>query len=122
MEEEGKPIHGGERAARNVYSAWRTLRVSETSGAGISRTQALGAIHASTGRHLHRGIDLRSYDSESTLGPANSGAGVPGVAGVDRFGVSAPVVAASITAPRGLSSQLSPIFFGFFLANVVEWK
>ena len=90
----------------------RTLRVSETSGAGISRTQAFGDIHASTGRHLHRGIDLRSYDSESTRGPANSGAGVPGVAGADNCGVSAPV-AASITAPQ-LSTQLSVFFSWFF--------
>ena len=77
-----------------------------------------GDIHDSTGRHLHRGIDLRSYDSESTRGPANSGAGVPGVAGADKCGVSAPV-AASITAPQ-LSSQLSflPPFFWYFLANV----
>lgn len=65
----------------------RTLRVSETSGAGISTTQPCAdGAHASAtaaGRHLHRGIDLRSYDSESTRGPANSGAGVPGVAGAD---------------------------------------
>jgi hypothetical protein len=71
---------------------WRTLRVSETSGAGISTTQVCVATpHPSTagsGRHLHRGIDLRSYDSESTRDPPpeNSGAGVPGVAGADPFG------------------------------------
>lgn len=70
----------------------RTLRVSETSGAGISTTQVWVATpHPSTaGRHLHRGIDLRSYDierAESTRGPLeNSGAGVPGVAGADPFG------------------------------------
>ena len=79
-----------ERAcARACGRWWRTLRVSETSGAGISTTQVCVAMpHPSTaGRHLHRGIDLRSYDSESTRGPPeNSGAGVPGVAGADPFG------------------------------------
>jgi len=72
--------------------------VSETSGAGISTTQVcVASPHPSTaGRHLHRGIDLRSYDSESTRSPPeNSGAGVPGVAGADPFGGVDP--ACSIT-------------------------
>lgn len=58
---------------------------------------------AFTGKHLHRGIDLRSYDIESTLGPENSGAGVPGVAGADADGVTG--------SDSGIPSFF---FFGFF--------
>jgi hypothetical protein len=93
----------------HVHAGWRTLRVSETSGAGISTTQVCVATpHPSTaGRHLHRGIDLRSYDSESTRGPPeNSGAGVPGVAGADPFGGVDP--AGSIT--DDLELYLLPLF------------
>ena len=87
------------RGHAHAGCGWRTLRVSETSGAGISTTQVcVASPHPSTaGRHLHRGIDLRSYDSESTRGPpVKSGAGVPGVAGADPFGGVDPA-AGSIT-------------------------
>ena len=118
------------RGHAHAGCGWRTLRVSETSGAGISTTQVcVASPHPSTaGRHLHRGIDLRSYDSESTRGPPEkSGAGVPGVAGADPFGGVDPA-AGSITdglelylLPLSLDLSFSPshsqtlsIFFVFF--------
>lgn len=113
---------------------WRTLRVSETSGAGISTTQVCVATpHPSTagsGRHLHRGIDLRSYDSESTRGPPleNSGAGVPGVAGADPFGGVDPGSMASWQPGRLATCLLSHLlsktifFFGFFRLPAVQQK
>lgn len=64
-----------------------TFRVRLTSGAGKSVKQEWGGspqVGAPIGKHLHRSIDFRSYDSESTRGWfENSGAGVPGVAGAD---------------------------------------
>ena len=101
------------RARTCAWAWWHTLRVSETSGAGISTTQVFVAIpHPSiAGMHLHRGIDLRSYDSESTRGPANSGAGVPGVAGTDPFGGVNP---GSITLLLLVASSLS-LSHSFFL-------
>ena len=114
-----------ERACARACGRWRTLRVSETSGAGISTTQVCVAMpHPSTaGRHLHRGIDLRSYDSESTRGPPeNSGAGVPGVAGADPFGGVDPgsAIAASCAFPLTLKDNL--FFFVFFLLPAVQQK
>ena len=69
----------------------RTFRVREISGAGKSVKHVWGwpQVGALTGKHLHRGIDLRSYDIESTWRDENSGAGVPGVAGADTGGVPA---------------------------------
>uniref|UniRef100_A0A0A9I2A5 Nip3a n=1 Tax=Arundo donax TaxID=35708 RepID=A0A0A9I2A5_ARUDO len=103
-----------------------SLRVRETSGAGISTTQVCVATpHPSTagrGRHLHRGIDLRSYDSESTRGPANSGAGVSGVAGAgDPFGGVDP---GSIPSKLSLlaSSLTLALFFWVFIGLSVQQK
>lgn len=61
----------------------------ETSGnLGIS-VKHWGDAHESNGMHLlHLGIDFLSYDNESTRAALNRGApGVPGVAGVETFGV-----------------------------------
>lgn len=64
----------------------------EISGAGKSvRQVADGWAHMGShprGKHVPRGIDFRSYDSESTLTDENNGPpGVPGVAGADAVGV-----------------------------------
>lgn len=91
-----------------------TLRVREISGAGKSARHVWGAPHvgASNGKHLHRGIDLRSYDSESTRSDENSGVGVPGVAGADARGV--PDSDSAIFPSRLPLDFLLP-FFLFFL-------
>jgi hypothetical protein len=116
------------RDQERACGRWRTLRVSETSGAGISTTQVCVAMpHPSTaGRHLHRGIDLRSYDSESTRGPPeNSGAGVPGVAGADPFGGVDPgsaIAASCASLSLALSLSKTIFFFWFFGLPAVQQK
>lgn len=67
-----------------------TFLVRETSGLGKSMRHVGDDTNDSTEKHLlQRGMDFRSYDSESTRIDENSGApGVPGVAGADTFGVT----------------------------------
>lgn len=99
----------------------RTLRVSETSGlekwSASPHTGDAAPVHASIGRHLlHLGIDFRSYDSESTRSPENSGApgvpGVPGVAGADAA-VGVPVSFSGIAQIQYKGRVI--FFFWFFL-------
>lgn len=102
------------------------MRVSETSGAGISRTQVCVAtphVASTAGRHLQCGIDLRSYDIESTRGPSNSGAGVPGVVGADPFGGGGEA-ASIVTLSCWFPSSLTQLFFFlvFFRRLAVQQK
>lgn len=91
----------------------RTFRLREMSGAGKSVKQVGDGAQeaaATAGRHLHRGIDFRSYDSESTRSPVNNGPpGVPGVAGADAVGV--PLSASAIEIED--DSKLKKFFFFF---------
>jgi hypothetical protein len=81
-------------------------------------------VASTAGRHLHRGIDLRSYDIESTRGPANSGAGVPGVVGADAsFGGVKPAASITLFSSCYLACFLSlthTTFFLFFQATGVS--
>lgn len=82
------------------------MRVRDTLGTATEKS--VKQVWAFVGKHLQRGIEFRSYDSESTCSDENSGAGVPGVVGAD--------------AAVGVPISASPIFFFFFQPEIYRRK